>query len=70
MSISIWSVKCSSMSFELTDSCRAELKQLWGGTKVPPLTPEQIELSLKLWHKIKSRKLREQKLAFSEEDLE
>lgn len=42
------------------DSNREELKQLWGGF-VPPLTPEQIDLSIKLCQKIKSRREREQK---------
>jgi len=56
------SVKFSFMSRETTDICKAELQQLWGGGEVPPLTPEQTELSLKLWEKIKNRKLREQKL--------
>jgi hypothetical protein len=50
------------MSFELTDSRKEDLKQLWGGGKVPPLTLEQTDLSLKLWHKIKKRKQREQQL--------
>ncbi len=48
------------MSLEPTDSRTEELKQLWGGGKVPPLTVEQIDLSLKLWHKIKERKQREE----------
>jgi hypothetical protein len=50
------------MSREPTDSSEAELKQLWGGGKVPALTPEQTDLSLKLWQKIKTRKLREGEL--------
>lgn len=33
---------------------QAELKQLWGG-KVPHLTPEQVELSIQLWRKIKRK---------------
>ena len=41
-------------------SCEAyenekQLKQLWGG-KVPHLTPEQVDLSIQLWRKIKLRK--------------
>jgi len=36
----------------------AELKQLWHG-KVPPLTPEQKELAIQLWHKIQARKQRQ-----------
>lgn len=43
------------------DSEQTELKRLWGSF-VPPLTPEQIELSIKIWEKIKTRKQREQKL--------
>ncbi|HEY9638433.1 MAG TPA: hypothetical protein V6D14_33910 [Coleofasciculaceae cyanobacterium] len=50
------------MSFEALDGSKADLKQLWGGGKVPPLTPEETDLSLKLWNKIKLRKQREQKL--------
>ena len=48
------------MSLEPTDSRKEELKQLWGGGKVPPLTVEQTDLSLKLWQKIQKRKQREQ----------
>ena len=36
------------------DSTEAELKQLWPGS-VPPLTPEQRELAIQLWQKIKAR---------------
>ena len=36
------------------------LKQLWG-RNVPPLTEDQIDLSIKVWQKIKARKQREQK---------
>jgi len=54
-------VRYSSTSFKPKDNTQAELKQLWGG-KVPSLTPAQIELSLKLWQKIKTRKQREQNL--------
>lgn len=43
------------------DSTQAELKQLWGG-RVPTLTPEEIDLSIKLWQKIKARREREQQL--------
>jgi hypothetical protein len=49
------------MSFEHQDSSKVELKQLWGYGKVPALTPEEIDLSLKLWQKIKRRKQRDQK---------
>lgn len=56
------------MSPESQDSKKLDLKQLWGGGSVPPLTPEQTDLSLKLWKKIKTRKQREQKLV-SEEQL-
>ena len=55
-------VRFSSMSFEPSASSEAELRQLWGGGKVPPLTPREMELSIKLWQKIKTRKQREQKL--------
>jgi hypothetical protein len=47
------------MSFNPEDNAQTELKQLWG-RNVPPLTPEQIDLSIKLWQKIKVRKQREQ----------
>jgi hypothetical protein len=50
------------MPFESPDTSTTELKQLWGGGKVPPLTPEQTALSLKLWQKIQTRKEREQKV--------
>ena len=50
------------MSFESDDSRKADLKQLWGGGKIPPLTPEETDLSLKLWQKIKTRKQREAQL--------
>lgn len=50
------------MSSELPDTSKADLRQLWGGGKVPSLSSEEIDLSLKLWQKIKSRKQREQKL--------
>jgi hypothetical protein len=40
------------------DKNEAELKQLWSG-KVPPLTPEQIDIALQLWQKIKTRRERE-----------
>ena len=49
------------MSLKSKDSRQAELRQLWAG-KVPPLTPEQTEVSLKLWQKIKARRQREQEL--------
>jgi hypothetical protein len=40
------------------EKTEAELKQLWSG-KVPPLTPEQIDIALQLWQKIKTRRERE-----------
>lgn len=49
------------MPFESPDPSTIDLQQLWGGGKVPPLTPEQTDLSLQLWQKIKTRKQREQK---------
>lgn len=42
------------------DNSRHELKQLWGEF-LPPLTPEQAELSVKLWQKIQVRKQRQPK---------
>ena len=51
------------MSFKPKDSSQAELKHLWGGF-VPALTPEQTELSVKLWQKIEARKQLEQKIQF------
>jgi hypothetical protein len=42
------------------DKTEAELKQLWLG-KVPPLTPEQIDVALQLWQKIKTRTEREKR---------
>ena len=49
------------MSFDdEADSIQAQLKQLWSG-KVPPLTPEQTDIALQLWRKIKARREREQK---------
>ncbi len=46
------------MLIEENTSREEELKQLWGGGRIPPLTREQIELSLRLWQKIKKRKQR------------
>jgi len=40
------------------DSTQAELKHLWPGS-VPPLTPEQRELAIQLWQKIKARQQRQ-----------
>ncbi len=51
------------MSSEMPDRSKADLSQLWGGGKVPSLSSEEIDLSLKLWQKIKTRKQREQKLS-------
>ena len=42
------------MSSKLNENTQAVLKQLWG-RHVPPLTEEQIELSIKVWQKIKAR---------------
>ncbi len=55
----IYITKCASMPLKPKDTPYAELKQLWGEF-VPSLTPEQIELSIQLWHKIKVRREREQ----------
>ena len=49
--------QCNIMSSQ-ADKVEAELKQLWAG-KVSPLTPEQIELALQLWQKIKIRRAQE-----------
>lgn len=43
------------MSSKPEDNTQTALKQLWGEF-VPPLTSEQIDLSIKLWPKIKARK--------------
>jgi len=45
------------MSSEV-DKTEYQLKQLWAG-KVPSLTPEQTDVALQLWQKIKSRRERE-----------
>lgn len=50
------------MSKETQDLVQAELQQLWGGGKVPPLTAEQTGLALKMWQKIKNLQAKEQKL--------
>lgn len=55
------------MSYRHQDNVQAELKQLWGGTEIPPLTPEQITVALQLWQKIKAMKLREEKMATSQQ---
>ena len=47
------------LSDDEADMTQAELKQLWSG-EVPPLTPEQIDIALQLWRKIKARREREQ----------
>lgn len=52
-------VKCAVMSLKPKDTPQTELKQLWGEF-IPSLTPEEIELSIQLWHKIKARREREQ----------
>ncbi len=46
---------------ELNDSTRSQLSQLWAGGPIPQLSPEEIDLSLKLWQKIKARKQRTEK---------
>ncbi len=48
------------MSSDEADTIEAELRQLWSGKKVPPLTSEQIDIALQLWRKIKARREREQ----------
>lgn len=57
------------MSFKFKDSNQPELEQLWGRF-VPSLTPEQTDLSIKLWQKIKARKQVEQKLASFKEPVD
>lgn len=54
-------MKYRSMSYEPSTNSEAQLRQLWGGGKVPPLSPKEIELSIKLWQKIQNRKQKEQK---------
>ncbi len=49
------------MSQQPNDSTQVDLKQLWGG-RVPVLTPEQADLAIKVWHKIKARREREQQV--------
>ncbi len=61
--------RCGSMSLKPKDSTQAQLKQLWGGF-VPSLTPEQIDLSIQLWEKIKARRKLEQNLKSEKEPLE
>jgi hypothetical protein len=51
------------MTLKRKDSNQPELEQLWGRF-LPPLTPEQIDLSIKLCQKIKARKQLERKLGF------
>ena len=46
------------MSLKLSDSTQPELKLLWGA-RVPRLTPEEIDLSIQVWQKIKARRQRE-----------
>lgn len=47
------------MHFKNKDSNQAVLKNLWG-RNVPPLTSEEVELSIQVWQKIKARRQREQ----------
>lgn len=49
------------MQFKNKDSHQTVLRNLWG-RNVPPLTTEEIELSVQFWQKIKSRKQRDQNL--------
>ena len=42
------------MSSKLNENTQTVLKQLWG-RNVTPLTEEEIELSIKVWQKIKAR---------------
>ena len=46
------------MSLKLSDTTQPELKHLWGA-RVPRLTPEEIDLSIQVWQKIKVRRQRE-----------
>jgi len=46
------------MHSQYKDNQQAILKQLWG-RNVPPLTSEEVELSLKVWQKIAARKQRQ-----------
>jgi hypothetical protein len=45
---------------QLDDGNQSKLKQLWGEF-MPALTPEQADLSVKLWQKIQDRKQRHPK---------
>ncbi len=54
------------MTLKRKDSNQPELEQLWGRF-LPPLTPEQIDLSIKLCQKIKARKQLERKLGLFNE---
>lgn len=40
------------------DKSGSQLRQLWGEF-LPPLSPEQAQLSVKLWQKIQARKQRQ-----------
>ena len=48
------------MSYKSQNNTQDQLKQLWG-RNVPPLTSDEIELSIKVWQKIEARRQREQK---------
>lgn len=48
------------MLSKFNENTQSVLKQLWG-RNVPPLTEDQIDISIKVWQKIQARKQREQK---------
>ena len=47
------------MQFKNRDNNQAVLKSLWG-QNIPHLTSEEVELSVRVWQKIKARRQREQ----------
>lgn len=49
------------MQFKNKDSHQAVLKNLWG-QNVPPLTSEEIELSVQIWKKIKARRQKDRNI--------
>ena len=53
------------MYFKSEKITQIELRELWGEF-LPPLTSEQINLSIKVWHKIKARKQRSENLELLE----
>ena len=52
-------VRSNYMHLKNRDSNQTVLVSLWG-RNVPPLTAEEVELSVQVWQKIKARRQREQ----------